>query len=244
MKSKFLLTVLIIVIAALTIPAQGKLEQDTIKTSQGNLIITFIGHGSLLFNFQGKNIFVDPFSRLTDYSQFPKADAILITHDHPDHLDVEAIDKIITPKTEILLTKICYAGLGKGVIINNGEVKKIIGLEVRAVPAYNLVNVRSEGNPYHPKGAGNGYVISFGDKNVYVAGDTENIPEMKNLGKIDIAFIPMNLPYTMTPEMAASAAKMIHPSVLYPYHYGNTDVKKLLDLLKEEKMQVKIRNMK
>lgn len=223
--------------------AQNKFEQDTIKTDKGNLVITFVGHGSLIFNYGGKQIYIDPFGRLADYSQFPNADAILITHDHPDHLDASAIEKIISPKTEILLTQLCFDKLGKGTVIKNGESKKILGLTVKAVPAYNIVNMRSEGNPFHPKGAGNGYVISFGDKKVYVAGDTENIPEMKDLGKIDIAFLPMNLPYTMTPEMTASAAKMIHPSILYPYHFGDTDVSKLLELLKSEKMDVRIRKM-
>jgi L-ascorbate metabolism protein UlaG (beta-lactamase superfamily) len=113
------------------------------------------------------------------------------------------------------------------------------------VPAYNIVHKRSSGSPFHPKGQGNGYVVTFGDKRVYIAGDTENVPEMKRLKGIDIAFLPMNLPYTMTPEMVADAAKAFAPKILYPYHYGKTDPTKLVDLLKDTKgIEVRIRKMR
>jgi len=123
---------------------------------------------------------------------------------------------------------------------------KVIGeLKIEAVPAYNLVHMRSEGKPFHPKGEGNGYVITFGDKRVYVAGDTENTPEMKKLEKIDVAFLPMNLPYTMTLEMVADAAKAFRPKILYPYHYGETDTSKIVELPKDTKeIEVRIRKMK
>ena len=129
--------------------------------------------------------------------------------------------------------------------MNNGDVKNVKGLKIEAVPAYNLVHMRSEGVPFHPKGIGNGYVITFGNKRVYVAGDTENIPEMKKLKNIDIAFLPMNLPYTMTPEMVADASKAFKPKILYPYHYGETDTSKVLELLNDVKhIDVRIRKMK
>jgi L-ascorbate metabolism protein UlaG (beta-lactamase superfamily) len=119
------------------------------------------------------------------------------------------------------------------------------GFKVAATPAYNLVHMRSPGVPYHAKGAGNGYVITLGDKRVYVAGDTENTPEMKSLHGIDIAFLPMNLPYTMTPEMVADAARAMKPGILYPYHFGDTDTSKLLALMKDTPgVEVRIRNMK
>ena len=119
--------------------------------------------------------------------------------------------------------------------MKNGDVKTIGGLTIEAIPAYNLVHMRSEGVPYHAKGVGNGYEITFGDKRVYVAGDTEDTPEMKALQDIDCAFLPMNLPYTMTPAMVADAAKAIKPKVLYPYHYdfGDTDTAKLVELMKD-----------
>jgi len=128
--------------------------------------------------------------------------------------------------------------------MENGDVQMIQDLKIEAVPAYNIVHKRLIGGPYHPQGIGNGYIITFGDKRVYIAGDTENIPEMEELGKIDIAFLPMNLPYTMTPEMVADAARMIKPQIIYPYHYGNTDTSKLVELLKEDKdVEVRIRKM-
>jgi len=131
------------------------------------------------------------------------------------------------------------------VVMNNGDVKESLGIKIEAVPAYNIVNVRGPGLPFHPKGDGNGYVLTFGDKRVYVAGDTENIPEMAGLKNIDVAFLPMNLPYTMTPEMVAEAAKVVRPKVLYPYHFGNTDTGNLVALLKDEKgIEIRIRNMK
>ena len=129
--------------------------------------------------------------------------------------------------------------------MKNGDVKTIGGLKIEAVPAYNLVHKRPNGSPYHPKGSGNGYIITFGDKRVYVAGDTENVPEMKKLKNIDIAFLPMNLPYTMTPEMVADAAKAFKPRILYPYHFGETDTSKLVALLKDAKgIEVRIRQMR
>jgi len=129
--------------------------------------------------------------------------------------------------------------------MSNSDVETIQGLRIEAVPAYNIVHQRSPGNPFHPKGAGNGYVITFGDRRVYVAGDTENTPEMKQLKNIDIAFLPMNLPYTMTPEMVADAAKAFRPNILYPYHYGQTDTSKLVSLLKDvQDIEVRIRDLK
>ena len=126
--------------------------------------------------------------------------------------------------------------------MKNGDVKTIGGLKIEAIPAYNLVHMRSEGVPYHPKGAGNGYVITFGDKRVYVAGDTENTPEMKALQNIDCAFLPMNLPYTMTPEMVADAARAFQPEILYPYHYGKTDTSKLVELMKaNQEVEIRVR---
>ena len=129
--------------------------------------------------------------------------------------------------------------------MKNGEIKTVQNLKIEAIPAYNIKHMRSPGNPYHPKGVGNGYIITFGDKRVYVAADTENTPEMKALKNIDIAFLPMNLPYTMTPEMVADAAKAFMPKILYPYHYGNTDTSKIVELLKDvEGIEVRIRDMK
>lgn len=227
-----------------TTVAQGKFEKDIIKTSAGDLEITFIGHGTLMFAFNGKVIHVDPWRRLADYSKLPKADIILVTHEHRDHLDPKALDLLRTPNSVIILTKNCSKQVKGGIVMKNGDFRIIKGLTIGAVPAYNLVHMRSEGVPFHPKGVGNGYVITFGDKRVYVAGDTENIPEMKKLEGIDIAFLPMDTPYTMTPEMVADAVKSLKPKILYPYHYGKTDTSRLVNLLKGNKeVEVRIRKM-
>jgi len=220
-------------------------ETDTIKTSAGDLKITFLGHGSLYFTFGGKVIHVDPFSAVADYSTLPKADIVLLAHEHMDHLDLKALNPVRSDKTIVVLPEVCAKQVEGGLVMKNGDVKTVGGLKIEAVPAYNIVHKREAGQPFHPKGVGNGYIITFGDKRVYVAGDTENIPEMKNIKNIDVAFLPMNLPYTMTPEMAADAAKMVNPKILYPYHYGETDTSKLVALLKDTKeIEVRIRKMK
>ncbi len=229
----------------ISVPAQQQFEKDTISTSDGDLIITFVGHASLIFNYNNMVIHVDPFGKLADYSALPKADLILITHEHGDHCDPEAVEQIRTDNTDIVLTEACTGKILGGIVMKNGDVKTVKGIKIEAVPAYNIVHKRDNGEPYHPKGDGNGYVIHFGDKKVYIAGDTENIPEMKELKDIDIAFLPMNLPYTMTPEMVADAAKSFLPKILYPYHYGGTDVSKIVDLMKDTKqVELRIRKMK
>ncbi|MBN1223012.1 MAG: MBL fold metallo-hydrolase [Candidatus Aminicenantes bacterium] len=242
-------SVLMLFFLALILPAsenQKSFEEDIILTSGGNLKITFIGHGTLMFEFAGMCIHIDPVSRYADYKQMPKADVILVTHHHGDHLDESAIKNVLKGDTEIVWTAKCaeMGGSTSGMVMANGDVRTVKGLLISAVPAYNLKHMRSPGNPYHPKGEGNGYIITFGDKKVYVAGDTENTPEMKALKEIDVAFLPMNLPYTMTPEMVADAAMAFKPKVLYPYHFGDTETAKLIEFLKEEPdIEVRIRKM-
>jgi len=220
-------------------------EKDVVKTNAGDLEITFIGHGSLMLKFAGKIIHVDPYSKLADYSKLPKADLIFITHEHHDHLDPAALQQITTGKTTLVLTEKCAEQVPGGIIMHNGDTKVVGGIAVEAVPAYNLVHKRENGQFFHPKGEGNGYLLTFGDKRIYIAGDTENVPEMSQLKRIDIAFLPMNLPYTMTPEMTAAAAKSFKPKVLYPYHYGETDPARLVSLLKgNPEIELRIRSMK
>ena len=244
MKGIMLLIIVGTLIFAFSATAQETFQTDTIKTSAGDLNITFIGHGSLMFFFGGKIIHVDPFGRLADYSRLAKADLVLITHEHFDHLDVDALKMVCKDQTVIVVNEAGAESIDNGIIMRNGDVRTVDGLEIEAVPAYNLVHKRDNGQPFHPKGVGNGYIIRFGDKRVYVAGDTENIAEMKQLKHIDIAFLPMNLPYTMTPEMVADAAAAFSPKILYPYHYGKTDTSRLIDLLKNRKdIEVLIRKM-
>ena len=225
-------------------PPQKQFEKDVVPTSAGELTITFLGHGSLMFDFNEVNISVDPFSRVADYAQLPKADLILITHEHHDHLDKNALASVRTENSDLILTEICARQVEGGIVMQNGDVRIVRGIQVEAVPAYNLVHKRDNGQPFHPKGIGNGYILTFGDQRVYIAADTENTPEMKALTGIDVAFLPMNLPYTMTPEMVADAAKTFKPQILYPYHYGSTDTAQLVDLLGDEQgIEVRIRKM-
>jgi L-ascorbate metabolism protein UlaG (beta-lactamase superfamily) len=220
------------------------LETDTIKTSAGELKITFVGHGTLMFALGETIVHVDPVSAETDYAKMPKADVILVTHEHGDHLDPAAIAAIRKEGTTLILSEKCAASVKGGVVMKNGDARTAAGLKLEAVPAYNIAHKRPTGQPFHPKGEGNGYVISFGDTRVYVAGDTEGVPEMKALKDIAIAFLPMNLPYTMTPEMVADAAKAFRPKILYPYHFGKTDTAQLVKLLAgEEGIEVRIRQM-
>lgn len=244
MEELFLSACGLMMIAVAVAAAQEKFETDTFKTSAGDLKIAFIGHGTLMFTFQGKIIHVDPFGEMADYTKMPKADIIVLTHEHMDHLDPKALGILRTAKTVVVLTQSCAKQIEGGIVMNNGDVKTIGGLKIEALPAYNIVHKHETGQPFHPKGIGNGYVITFGDKRVYVAGDTEDILEMKEIKNIDIAFLPMNLPYTMTPEMVANAAKVLKPKILYPYHYGKTETSNLLTLLKDIKaIEVRIRKM-
>lgn len=217
---------------------------DIIRSSGEDLKITFLGHGSLMFTFGSMVIHVDPVSDMADYTNLPKADIILVTHEHFDHFQPKTIEMLRKDGTVLVGNETCAGQIKDCIVIKNGDVKTIRELKVEAVPAYNLVHMRTPGNPFHPQGVGNGYVITFTDKKVYIAGDTENISEMKALKGIDVAFLPMNLPYTMTPEMVADAARAFKPNILYPYHFGSTDTSKLIDLLKDNKeIEVRIRDM-
>jgi len=245
MKASFIFFCVTVLVCAVPAYAQQKFEKDVFPVKDGTLEITFIGHGTLMFKYNGTIIHIDPVGRYADYAKMPKADLILITHEHGDHLDPQAIEKIRKGGTRIVLNENAAQQVSDGIVMKNGDTRTVGGLKIEAVPAYNIVHERSEGVPYHPKGAGNGYILALSDKRVYVAGDTENIPEMKRIKNIDIAFLPMNLPYTMTPEMVADAARVFKPKILYPYHYGNTDVSQLTALLKDVKgIEVRIRKMK
>lgn len=219
--------------------AQSGFQSDPLKTSSGDLQMTFIGHGTLMFQHANVVVHVDPVSQYADYTALPKADIVLVTHEHGDHLDPKAIEAVKTPKTIVIGTAKCAAGVPGMITMRNGDSRTVQGLRIDAVPAYNVV-----AKQFHPLGDGNGYVITFADKRVYVAGDTENTPEMKALKNIDVAFLPMNLPYTMTPEMVADAAKAFLPKILYPYHYGNTDTSQLTKLLSGTPVEVRIRNLR
>ncbi len=228
-------------------PTDMNFTKDIFETSKGELAISFIGHGTLMFEYNGMVIHADPTMREADYSEMPDADLILVTHEHGDHLDLTAIEHIRKKDCPVVMTQTCAEQLENfegAIILENGESKTVKGIHIEAVAAYNIEHRRSSGEAYHPKGIGNAYVVEFADKRVLIGGDTENVPEIKALKNIDIAFLPMNLPYTMTPEMVADAALAFRPKILYPYHFGKTDPEKLVKLLKDEKdIGVRIRDL-
>jgi len=219
-------------------------EKDTFETTKGNLVITFIGHASLMIEAGNHVLFTDPLSTAADYSAFPKADIILVSHEHVDHLDKKALALITGSKTKTIVSRSCKGMVDNTLVMTNGETQTFGDFKIEAVPAYNIVNTRSDGVAYHAKGDGNGYVINYGGKRIYVAGDTEHIPEMSNLKKIDIAFLPIGLPYNMTYQMAAEAARSFMPTILYPYHFDEKEPRVLIDLLKDTSIKIRIRKMK
>ena len=207
---------------------------ETFFTDSGKPVtVTLIKHGTLALSYRGLAIHVDPVSGLgkpTDYArEFPKADVILVTHEHGDHFDKEAIGALTKEGTRLVTNARCAEMLGYGTVMGNGDTLALpedIGLE--AVPAYNYTEGRTQ---FHPKGRDNGFVLHVDGLKIYIAGDTEDIPEMAALKDIDVAFLPVNQPYTMTVQQCVAAAKVIKPKVLIPYHFSQTDLSELPELL-------------
>lgn len=219
-------------------------QTDTFKTKSGKeVIFTAVKHASIRINFDGKEIEVDPVRSLkppTDYSRFPKADYILVTHEHFDHCDTAAIRQLEKPTTVIVTNANCAKIIGKGKVMHNGDHLQIDDeITIDAVPAYNITPGKEK---YHPKGRNNGFILTLDGFRVYISGDTEDIPEMRNIKDIDVAFLSTNQPFTMTPEQSARAAKTIKQKVLFPYHYSDTDIQKVAALLKGTGIKVLIRN--
>ena len=224
---------------------QAQQQTDEFTTKSGKKVrFTCIKHASIQINYNGLEIQVDPVGKgmkpETDYSQFPKADIILVTHEHHDHFDSDAIAQLTKASTKIYLNPAVHKMFGSGKALKNGDKVKIANdITIEAVPAYNTTPGREK---FHPKGRDNGYILTLDGMRIYIAGDTEDIPEMANIKDISIAFLPCNQPYTMTIDQAANAAKIIKPKVLFPYHYNDTPVNKLFLLLAKEGIKVLIRN--
>lgn len=237
---------LTIIIIAMTIPgySQEPPAFDKVNTSAGIVEMHFIGHGSLMFKINGFFIYIDPVRSSGTYDFMPKADIILVTHEHGDHLDVNLIDSLRKQGTLMFSNQNSGAKVRWAMVMKAGDRQEINNIIIEAVPAYNIVNERAPGQPFHPQGSGLGFIITIGGKRFYIAGDTENTPEMKALKNIEVAFLPMNLPYTMTPEMVADAALAFKPKVLYPYHFGDTNTGEIVKLLNGAKIEVRIRNLK
>lgn len=248
MKKNILLMILILLatmtLAACTEKTHAMAKTDTFKTKSGKEItFTAIKHGSIRITFDGKEIEVDPVSKLkpvTDYTKIPKADYIFVTHEHFDHCDSVAIRQLEKPTTVIITNANCAKIIGKGHVMHNGDHLQLADdITVDAVPAYNITPGREK---FHPKGRDNGFILTLDGFRIYISGDTEDIPEIRDIKDIDVAFLSTNQPYTMTPEQTARAAKTIKPKVLFPYHYSDTDVQQVVNLLKGTSINVIIRN--
>jgi L-ascorbate metabolism protein UlaG (beta-lactamase superfamily) len=212
---------------------------EQFQTSAGALQLTPIQHASLVIQAGGKVLYVDPAQG--SYDGLPKADYILITDIHGDHMVPALVDKLRQPGTVILAPQAVAASIKGATVIANGEAKTIGAFQVEAIPMYNL-KPAADGTLYHPKGRGNGYILTYGGKRFYFSGDTEGIPEMKALRNIDVAFVCMNLPFTMTPAAAAEAVRAFHPAVVYPYHYRGQDTDAFAQALAGTGIEVRLRD--
>ena len=228
-----------------TVCAQQNFESDVFTTKSGKEVkIYALMHSCIRITYNDKEIEIDPVAKLRDrtvnYAAMPKADYIFVTHEHADHYDASTLKLLSTKKTQLIMNKRCVDMFGSGKVMSNGDVLQIAKkMEVEAVPAYNTTEGRQQ---FHPKGRDNGYILTIDGLRIYIAGDTEDIPEMAEIKDIDIAFLPCNQPYTMTTEQLVKAAKIIKPKVLFPYHYGQTDVSTIPAQLINEGIDVRIRH--
>ena len=220
-------------LAGLAGVAIAQIAGDAVSTSQGDLVIHPIDHATFVMGWNGKAIYVDPVGGADRFAGLPSPDVILVTDIHGDHLNAETLLALATPQTTIVAPAAAAeqlpAGLmGQTTTLANGETRMLDDIGVEGVPMYNLTTERLQ---FHESGRGNGYVLTLGGVRIYIAGDTEDVPEMRALQNIDVAFVPMNLPYTMTEEQAASGVTAFAPDVVYPYHYRGSDVEKFKSLV-------------
>jgi L-ascorbate metabolism protein UlaG (beta-lactamase superfamily) len=214
-------------------------EPQIFSTSAGPVKITPLYHASTLIEAGGKTIYLDP-AKPAKLDGLPKADLILITDIHGDHMDPDSEKAISKADTEIFAPPAVVKTVTTAMPIANGETKTWGAWTIEAIPAYNLKRGPEPGKFFHDKGRGNGYVLTYGGKRFYFSGDTEGIPEMRALKNIDVAFICMNLPYTMPPEEAADAVKAFHPKVVIPYHYRGSDLAVFKNALTGTGIEVRI----
>ena len=241
---KKILTCLLAILGLSTACGQQTFEVDEFKTKSGKTVkFHALVHASIRIEYNGKEIEIDPVRKLgnktIDYAAMPKADFVFVTHEHGDHFDKDAIKILSREGTQLIMNKRCADMYGPCGVLANGQSAQFGDISVDAVPAYNISEGRTQ---FHPKGRDNGYILTIDGLRIYIAGDTEDIPEMKDVKNIDIAFLPCNQPYTMTTEQLVRAAKVIKPKVLFPYHYGQTDVSGIASQLKGTGIDVRIRH--
>ena len=220
-------------------------EVDIFKTKSGKTVkFHALVHASIRIEYDGKEIEIDPVTKLgnkvIDYAAMPKADYLFVTHEHGDHFNKEAIQLLYQDGTQLIMNKRCAEMYGSGKVMVNGDKLQLAeDFTVEAIPAYNTTEGRTQ---FHPKGRDNGYILTIDGLRIYIAGDTEDIPEMESIKDIDIAFLPCNQPYTMTTEQLIKAARTVKPKVLFPYHYGQTDVSSVPSQLQADGIDVRIRH--
>ena len=252
---KKLIFCLVAVLGLTTACAQKSYEVDEFKTKSGKTVkFHALMHACIRIEMDGKEIQIDPVAKLgdrtVDYAAMPKADYIFVTHEHGDHYDAKSIKQLTGEKTQLVMNKRCADMYGAGKVMvrsalgtlrsaKNGDKLQLADISVEAVPAYNYTEGHTQ---FHPKGRDNGYILTIDGLRIYIAGDTEDIPEMSKIKDIDIAFLPCNQPFTMTPEQLIRAAKVIKPKVLFPYHYGQTDLSGVPAALKGTGIDVRIRH--
>ena len=242
MRKLFML--LLAVLGLNTACGQPPYEVDEFTTASGNTVkFHALMHACIRIQYDGKEIQIDPVSKLgnrtVNYADMPKADYIFVTHEHGDHYDAGALKLLSGDKTQLVMNKRCADMYGSGKVMVNGDKLQLGDIAVEAVAAYNSTPGREQ---FHPKGRDNGYILTIDGLRIYIAGDTEDIPEMSAIKDIDIAFLPCNQPFTMTPEQLIRAAKVIKPRVLFPYHYGQTDLSGVPAALKGTGIDVRIRH--
>lgn len=239
---KLFTTLLIVIFGTISTYAQLTNTPDTYSTKDGDLTVHPVNHGTVAFTFDGKTIFVDPYGGADKFEGFNAPDLILITDIHGDHLNKETISGLNTENTIFVVPQAVADQMDdfmkdQIVVIGNEESTEQLGLKITGVAMYNLPDDESS---RHKKGRGNGYLINFSDKTVYLSGDTEDVPEMRNLENIDIAFVCMNLPYTMDIYQAASAVIAFGPDVMYPYHHRGQDIQKFKELIADGNPNVNV----
>jgi L-ascorbate metabolism protein UlaG (beta-lactamase superfamily) len=218
------------------LPAAEPLTGDRVATKDGDLVIHPINHATLALGWKNLTFYIDPVGGAARFAGLPRPDLILITHDHGDHLSADTLKAVAGEKTALVAPPAVAGQLPaelrqRTTVLTNGETKSLQGITIEAVPMYNTTPERAN---FHPKGRGNGYVLTFADKRVYLSGDTEDIPEMRALKNIAVAFLCMNLPYTMTVDQAASAVREFRPKIVYPYHSRGSDLEKFKKLVGED----------
>ena len=224
------------------LPAMAVLPPaQTFPTSAGTVTITPIYHAAAIIQAGNDRIYIDP-AKPADITGLPPGDLILITDIHGDHMDADDIKALSKDGTVVIAPTSVKQTITQAIVLDNGGTTTWRNWKITAVPMYNIKHLQPNGVAFHTKGRGDGYVLSYGGKNFYFAGDTEGTPEMAALKNIDVAFIPMNLPYTMTPAEAAVCAKAFHPKIVYPYHYRGQDPAQFAAALKGSGIDVRLRN--